>query len=116
MNRYFISIFLFLFSGLCSQEVLWPTRVTKTFSSNFGENRGDHFHMGLDIKTNGVIGHEVLAVEDGFIHRITSNYNGYGKALYLTTISGHEVVYGHLESFTPLLEKVWRLQQAKRRS
>lgn len=116
MNRYFISIFLFLFSGLCSQEVLWPTRVTKTFSSNFGENRGDYFHMGLDIKTNGVIGHEVLAVEDGFIHRITSNYNGYGKALYLTTISGHEVVYGHLESFTPLLEKVWRLQQAKRRS
>ena len=116
MNRYFIPTFIFLAAGLFSQDVLWPTRVSKLYSSNFGENRDDHFHMGLDIKTNGVIGQEVLAVEDGFIHRMTSNYNGYGKALYLTTISGHEVVYGHLDSFTPILDNVWRLQQAKRRS
>ena len=114
MNHYFILIFLI--SGLYSQDVLWPTRITKTFSSNFGEYRDSHFHMGIDIKTNGVTGEDVLAVEDGYIHRMTSNFNGYGKALYLTTISGHEVVYGHLESFTPLLEKVWRLQQAKRQS
>ena len=88
MNRYFIPTFIFLAAGLFSQDVLWPTRVSKLYSSNFGENRDDHFHMGLDIKTNGVIGQEILAVEDGFIHRMTSNYNGYGKALYLTTISG----------------------------
>ena len=116
MNRYFISIYLFLSAALFCQDAQWPTRVSKFYSSNFGENRDDHFHMGLDIKTNGAIGQEILAVEDGFIHRMTSNFNGYGKALYLTTISGHEVVYGHLESFTPLLEKVWRMQQAKRRS
>lgn len=72
--------------------------------------------MGLDIKTNGKIGQEILAVEDGHISRVRSDYNGYGKALYQRTVSGHEVVYGHLESFTPLMEKVWRLQQAKRRS
>ena len=116
MNRYFISIHLLLSAALFCQDAQWPTRVSKFYSSNFGENRDDHFHMGLDIKTNGAIGQEILAVEDGFIHRMTSNFNGYGKALYLTTISGHEVVYGHLESFTPLLEKVWRMQQAKRRS
>jgi len=72
--------------------------------------------MGLDIKTNGKIGQEILAVEDGYISRVRSDYNGYGKALYQRTVSGHEVVYGHLESFTPVMEKVWRLQQAKRRS
>ena len=72
--------------------------------------------MGLDIKTNGKIGQEILAVEDGHISRVRSDFNGYGKALYQRTVSGHEVVYGHLESFTPLMEKVWRLQQAKRRS
>ncbi|MBT3502521.1 MAG: M23 family metallopeptidase [Candidatus Marinimicrobia bacterium] len=116
MNQYFISIILFVSAGLFSQDVLWPTQVTKTFSSNFGENRDDHFHMGLDIKTNGVSGQKVLAVEDGFIHRMTSNYNGYGKAIYLTSNSGHEVVYGHLKSFAPMMEKVWKLQQAKRRS
>ena len=72
--------------------------------------------MGLDIKTNGKIGQEILAVEDGYISRVRSDYNGYGIALYQRTVSGHEVVYGHLESFTPVMEKVWRLQQAKRRS
>jgi len=99
-----------------AQDVLWPTTIEKTFSSNFGEHRDDHFHMGLDIKTNGAIGMEVVAVEDGYISRIRSDYNGYGKSIYQRTISGHEVVYGHLESFNPVLEKVWRLQQAKRLS
>ena len=47
----------------------------------------------------------MLAVEDGYISRLRSNYTGYGKAIYLRTISGHEVVYAHLESFTPVLEK-----------
>ena len=116
MNRHFISFLLFVSATLISQDVLWPTRVGKFFSSNFGENRDDHFHMGLDIKTNGKIGQEILAVEDGHISRVRSDFNGYGKALYQRTVSGHEVVYGHLESFTPLMEKVWRLQQAKRRS
>ncbi len=116
MKRYFITIILFFQGLIYPQDILWPTTVGQYFSSNFGENRDDHFHMGLDIKTNGKIGMEVLAVEDGYISRIRSNYNGYGKALYLRTISGHEVVYGHLESFSPILEKVWRLQQGKRLS
>ena len=116
MIRNFAIIFILAFTSIFSQDVLWPTRVGKFFSSNFGENRDDHFHMGLDIKTDGKIGMEVLAVEDGYISRIRSNYNGYGKALYQRTVSGHEVVYGHLESFTPVLEKIWRLQQTKRMS
>ena len=116
MKIHLVSITLTLIAPAFSQDVLWPTTLGKYFSSNFGENRDDHFHMGLDIKTNGTIGMEVLAVEDGYISRIRSSYNGYGKALYQRTNSGHEVVYGHLESFTPVMEKVWRLQQAKRRS
>ena len=80
------------FASIFSQEVLWPTQTNKVFSSNFGENRDDHFHMGVDIKTGGKIGIEVLAVEDGYISRIRSNYTGYGKALYLRTTSCPEVV------------------------
>jgi murein DD-endopeptidase MepM/ murein hydrolase activator NlpD len=96
--------------------VKWPTSASHFYSSNFGENRDDHFHMGLDIKTNGITGYEVVAVEDGYIHRLVSNYNGYGKALYQMTVSGHEALYAHLESFTPILEKVWHMQQTRRRS
>ena len=52
---------------------MWPTQTNKVFSSNFGENRDDHFHMGIDVKTGGKIGLEVLAVEDGY-KSIRSNY------------------------------------------
>ena len=116
MKRQIISFFFISSFVLFAQDVRWPTQVGKYFSSNFGENRDDHFHMGLDIKTNGEIGMEIVAVEDGYISRVKSDYNGYGKAIYQRTVSGHEVVYAHLESFTPVMEKVWRLQQAKRMS
>ena len=116
MIRTFLFISTLAFTNIFPQDVQWPTRLGKFFSSNFGENRDTHFHMGVDIKTEGKIGMEVLAVEDGYISRIRSNYTGYGKAVYQRTNSGHEVVYGHLESFTPVLEKIWRLQQAKRMS
>ena len=33
--------------------------------------------MGLDIRTNGVIGYKVFAVENGYISRIVTNYSGY---------------------------------------
>ena len=116
MIRITTFIILLASTNLLSQDILWPTRLGKFFSSNFGEIRGDKFHVGLDIKTGGKTGMEVLAVEDGYISRIRSDYNGYGKAVYQRTNSGHEVVYGHLESFVPVIEKVWRLQQAKRLS
>ena len=116
MKNYLILFFIIFKGMIFAQSVLWPTTLGKYFSSNFGENRDSHFHMGIDIKTDAKIGMEVLAVEDGYISRIRSNYNGYGKAIYQRTISGHEVVYGHLESFTPIIEKIWRLQQSKRKS
>jgi len=116
MNKQLILLSLIFFNFILSQKLIWPTETEKSFSSNFGEYRDDHFHMGLDIKTDGLIGKKIFAVEDGFIHRMRSEYTGYGKSLYQTTISGHEIVYAHLESFTPLLEKVWRLQQTRRKS
>ena len=116
MKHYFLFILLHFVTSSYAQDVEWPTSASSSFSSNFGENRDDHFHMGIDIKTRGTIGHEVVAIDDGYIHRIRSDYTGYGKAIYLMTNSGHEVVYAHLESFTPVLEKVWRMQQARRKS
>ena len=116
MNKQLIFLYLASYSFIFSQKLHWPTNTSKSFSSNFGEYRDGRFHMGIDIKTNASIGKEIFAVEDGYIHRMRSEFTGYGKSLYQTTISGHEVVYAHLESFTPLMEKVWRLQQTKRMS
>ena len=96
-----------------AQEPHWPTNASKAYSSNFGEYRDDHFHMGLDIRTKGTVGHKVYAVENGFISRIVTNYSGYGKAIYHKTISGKTIVYAHLEKFSPIMERVVKLQQAK---
>ena len=40
-------------------------------SANFGELRPNHFHGGLDIKTQGTTGHPVHAVADGYVSRIS---------------------------------------------
>ena len=101
---------------MLGQELEWPTSASRSLSSNFGENRDDHFHMGIDIKTKGTTGHPVYAVNDGYIFRMVSNFSGYGKALYLKTATGHTAVYAHLEFFSPLLEKVWELQKSDKNS
>ena len=40
-------------------------------SGNFGELRSNHFHGGLDFKTQGVVGKPLLAIADGYISKVT---------------------------------------------
>ena len=68
-------------------------------SANFGELRPNHFHSGLDIKTQGSVGKTVRAVADGYVSRISVSPYGYGNALYLNHPDGTTTVYGHLERF-----------------
>ena len=44
-----------------------PVKIPQLLSANFGELRIDHFHSGLDIKTQGVTGKEVVACADGYV-------------------------------------------------
>ena len=106
------TLFLLL-AQLIAQKPIWPTDAGNSYSSNFGEYRDDHFHMGLDVRTNGTIGHKVFAVENGYISRIVTNYSGYGKAIYQKTNSGKTIVYAHLDKFSPIMERVLKLQQSK---
>lgn len=108
-----ILILLSFLVNLFGQDSQWPTDAGNSYSSNFGEYRDDHFHMGLDIRTKGTIGHKVFAVENGYISKIITNYSGYGKAIYQKTISGKTIVYAHLDKFSPVMERVVKLQQAK---
>ena len=108
-----ILILLSFLVNLFGQDSQWPTDAGNSYSSNFGEYRDDHFHMGLDIRTKGTIGHKVFAVENGYISKIITNYSGYGKAIYQKTISGKTIVYAHLNKFSPVMERVVKLQQAK---
>ena len=69
------------------------------YSANFGEMRPNHFHAGIDLKTDGVEGKAVVAVADGYISRISMSASGYGLALYVTHPNGTTSVYGHLSRF-----------------
>jgi hypothetical protein len=81
-----------------------PVKIPLLLSANFGELRLDHFHSGLDIKTQGVTGKEVVAAATGYIYRISVSPGGFGKALYVRHPSGYSTVYGHLDKFTPDIE------------
>ena len=68
----------------------------------------NHFHGGIDIKTQGKTGLEVDAAADGYVSRITISPTGYGRALYIDHPNGTTTVYGHLESFAPQIDEYIR--------
>lgn len=70
-------------------------------SGSFGELRNNHFHSGIDIKTQGKINVPVYAVAEGFISRIVVSPTGYGNAIYIDHDNGTTSVYGHLNQFRP---------------
>jgi len=75
-------------------------------SGNFGEIRSTHFHAGIDIKTQGVTGKKIHAVEDGYISRIKVSTNSYGKTIYISHPNGFTTVYGHLSMFNSKIAKL----------
>ena len=93
-----------------------PMDIPLYLSGNFGEFRSNHFHSGIDFKTQGVVGKPVYAVYDGYISRVLVSPWGFGKALYMTHPNGMTTVYGHIKGFTKEVEDYIRKQQYKRES
>ena len=76
-----------------------PLKIDILPSGTFGELRSNHFHAGLDIRTQQKTGFPIYAPYDGFVSRIKVSSYGYGKALYIDHPDGTTTVYGHLESY-----------------
>lgn len=93
-----------------------PVKIPLALSANFGELRIDHFHSGIDIKTQGVTGKEVVAAASGYVYRISVSPGGFGRALYVRHPSGYSTVYGHLDRFTPEIEEYVKKSQYEKRS
>jgi hypothetical protein len=81
-----------------------PLEIPILLSGSFGELRSNHFHAGLDIKTQGKEGINVLAAAEGYISRIKVQQFGYGKAIYITHPNGFTTVCGHLKKFADKIE------------
>ncbi len=113
------SILLFnTFSDIHDDRTLFiqPVKIPLALSANFGELRIDHFHSGIDIRTQGVTGKEVVAAAEGYVSRIGVSPTGFGNALYIRHPSGYSTVYGHLERFTPEIDAYVKAQQYERKS
>ena len=93
-----------------------PLDIPLYLSGTFGELRSNHFHAGIDIKTQGVEGLKVFAAANGYVSRIKVGLGGYGNALYITHPNGYVTVYGHLKSFNKAITAFLRKQQYKRKS
>jgi len=95
---------------------IYPVDARIAIAANFGELRPNHYHMGLDCRTNQVQNRPVKAAADGYISHIRVEPFGFGRAIYINHSNGLTTVYGHLNNFYPALEKYVKEQQYKLKS
>ena len=93
-----------------------PVKIPLVLAGNFGELRNNHFHSGLDIKTQQQSGIPIYAPADGFVNRIKVSHFGYGKALYLKHPTGYQTVYAHLKKYSDTIQKFVKNAQYKKES
>lgn len=103
--RHFLFFNLFFTQALfaiCQQSepyFKYPLDSVQQYISLFNSLRENHFHSGLDLKTQEREGLPVLASADGYISRIKIQSIGYGKAIYIDHPNGYTTVYGHLKNY-----------------
>lgn len=117
MKRIFTLLLLSISLNSFSQDYRSPLDIPIQLSANFGELRNNHFHSGIDMKTQQVINKPIYSVADGFVSRISVSPGGYGLALYIDhPATGHTSVYGHLESFSPRIAEYVKTKQYEQES
>lgn len=106
MKKYIAAFLLFCSMQTESREVTSglftsPFDFPLYLSANFGELRSNHFHGGLDFKTQNVEGKPIRCIAEGYISRATVSAGGFGKAVYVVHQNGYTSLYGHIQTFTP---------------
>ncbi|WP_373511907.1 M23 family metallopeptidase [Persicitalea sp.] len=123
MNRFvWLAVFaLISFSSFAQKEsypknyFLFPVTPGQpnTLAGVLGDLRTNHFHGGLDIRTQQREGLAVYAAAEGYIYRIAVQGGGYGNVIYLRHPNGMTTVYGHLQKFSERLADYVRSEQYK---
>lgn len=93
-----------------------PLEIPLILAGTFGELRSNHFHSGIDIKTQQREGLPVLSIANGTVTRIKVSHWGYGKVLYVAHPNGYTSVYGHLQKFSPAIESYVKERQYQKQS
>lgn len=83
-----------------------PIHYKMTLAGNFGEPRPNHFHGGIDVKTEQMEGKAIYSIGEGYVSKVTVNVDGFGKAVYVRHPNGMTSVYAHLSDFAPRLRRI----------
>lgn len=122
MKRLFLVFILFLsFKGICQEKYPQnyfrnPLNIPIVLAGTFGELRSNHFHSGIDIKTQGKEGFKIYAAADGYVARIKVAQFGFGKALYINHPNGYTTVYAHLSKYAKDIQEYVKAIQYKKES
>lgn len=103
-------------TATAQEKYPYPMNIPVSISASFAELRANHFHAGLDMSTQGVIGVEVHSVADGYVSRIKVSPYGYGHALYITHPDGNTTLYGHLSAYVGEIDSAARHEQYRKKS
>ena len=93
-----------------------PLHIPMSLSANFGELRPNHWHMGLDIRTDQKENVPVFASGDGYVAHIGIRPQSFGKFIIINHPNGYSTLYAHLNEFYPALEKYVREKQTEKES
>jgi murein DD-endopeptidase MepM/ murein hydrolase activator NlpD len=121
-QKAFISVLTLLIANMAAAQLfpaknyprdyfIYPVAAVKAYVANFGELRPNHYHMGLDCRTDQVQNKKVLAAADGYIAKVRIEPWGFGRAIYINHPNGLTTLYAHLNAFYAPLEKYVKQQQ-----
>ena len=94
----------------------WPINAKIGLAANFGELRPNHYHMGLDCRSDQAENKDIYAAADGFVTKVKVEPWGFGQALYIAHPNGMTTLYAHLNSFYKELDSYINEKQYEMKS
>lgn len=106
------TLITFIFTSVSQAQTSYPQNFFQSpldiplyLSGTFGELRSNHFHAGIDIKTQEREGLPIHASAKGYVSRIGVSPYGYGNAIYIAHENGYTTVYAHLQTFSDKIKR-----------
>lgn len=93
----------------------YPVKIPVSLAGNYGECRPNHFHSGLDIRTNQQENIPLFSIGNGYIARVSISEKGFGNCLYINHPGGFTSVYAHCNLFFGSLASYVKEQQYKQK-
>ncbi|WP_221390470.1 M23 family metallopeptidase [Dyadobacter sp. NIV53] len=121
----FLAGFTGVFSPLFAQKQSYPKGyyqfpirpgLANSLAGGLGDLRSNHFHAGLDIRTEQREGLPVYAAAEGYVYKVAVQRSGYGNVIFLRHSNGQTSVYGHLLKFNDPLASYVRSEQYKKQT